>query len=156
MTDSCVITASCILSASPKPIPPPFPLPRLCICTEGSKFAVPAAKLSIGYRYDGMKKLVDLVGPSFAKEIFYTARQFTAAEAQTMGLVNRGLPDAELEAYVKDYADTIASNAPLTIDAVKYTVDQVLTDESRRDLKKADAVVQACFMTARVVSHSST
>jgi enoyl-CoA hydratase/carnithine racemase len=120
----------------------------LRICTEGSKFAVPAAKLSIGYRYDGMKKLVDLVGPSFAKEIFYTARQFTAAEAQTMGLVNRVLPDAELEAYVKDYADTIASNAPLTIDAVKYIVDQVLTDESRRDLKKADAMVQACFTSA--------
>jgi enoyl-CoA hydratase/carnithine racemase len=120
----------------------------LRICTEGSKFGVPAAKLSIGYRYDGLKKLVDLVGPSYAKEIFYTARQFTAAEAQTMGLVNRVLPDAELEAYVKDYADTIASNAPLTIDAVKYTVGQVLTDESKRDLKKAEAMVQACFTSA--------
>ena len=41
----------------------------LRICTEGSKFAVPAAKLSIGYRYSGMKKLIDVVGPSFAKEI---------------------------------------------------------------------------------------
>jgi enoyl-CoA hydratase len=117
----------------------------LRICTEGSKFAVPAAKLSIGYRYDGLKKLVDLVGPSFAKEIFYTARQFTAAEAHQMGLVNRVLPEAELEAYVKDYADTIAGNAPLTIDAVKYVVGQVLKDESERDLKKADAMVQACF-----------
>ncbi|MBV9261869.1 MAG: enoyl-CoA hydratase/isomerase family protein, partial [Pseudolabrys sp.] len=74
------------------------------ICTEGSKFGVPAAKLGLGYRYSGVKKLVDLVGPSFAKEIFYTARQFTAAEAQTMGLVNCVLPDAggELEKYVKD------------------------------------------------------
>ena len=117
----------------------------LRICTEGSKFGVPAAKLSIGYRYDGLKKLVDLVGPSFAKEIFYTARQFTAAEAQAMGLVNRVLPDGDLETYVRDYADTIANNAPLTIDAVKYVVRQVLTDESKRDLKKADAMVHACF-----------
>jgi len=117
----------------------------LRICSEGSKFGVPAAKLGLGYRFDGLKKLVDLVGPSFAKEIFYTARQFTAAEAHQMGLVNRVLPDAELESYVKDYADTIAGNAPLTVDAVKFIVKQVATDESQRDLKKADAMVKACF-----------
>src|SRR5690242_21764029 len=115
------------------------------ICTDGSKFAVPAAKLGLGYRYDGLKKLVDLVGPSFAKEIFYTARQFTAAEAQVMGLVNRVLPDAELESYVKEYAETIAANAPLTVDSVKYIVGQTVTDESKRDLKKCDDLVQACF-----------
>ncbi len=62
-----------------------------------------------------------------------------------MGLVNRVLPDSELEAYVKDYADTIAGNAPLTVDAVKFIVAQALMDESERDLKKADALVQACF-----------
>jgi len=117
----------------------------LRICSVGSKFGVPAAKLGLGYRFDGLKKLVDVVGPSFAKEIFYTARQFTAAEAQTMGLVNRVLPDADLETYVKDYADTIAGNAPLTVDSVKYIVGQAVTDESKRDLKKADAMVQACF-----------
>ena len=115
------------------------------ICTDGSKFGVPAGKLGLGYRYDGLKKLVDLVGPSFAKEIFFTARQFTAAEAQMMGLVNRVLPDAELESYVKDYAETIAGNAPLTIDSVKYIVSQAVTDESKRDLKKCDELVQACF-----------
>ena len=115
------------------------------ICTEGSKFGVPAAKLGLGYRFDGLKKLVDLVGPSFAKEIFFTARQFTAAEAQMMGLVNRVLPDAELESYVKDYAETIAANAPLTVDSVKYIVGQAVTDESKRDLEKCDALVQACF-----------
>jgi enoyl-CoA hydratase/carnithine racemase len=115
------------------------------ICTDNSKFAVPAAKLGLGYRYDGLKKLVDLVGPSFAKEIFFTARQFTAAEAQVMGLVNRVLPDADLESYVKDYAETIASNAPLTVDSVKYIVGQAVADESKRNLKKCDELVQACF-----------
>ena len=115
------------------------------ICSEGSKFGVPAAKLGLGYRYDGLKKLVDLVGPSFAKEIFFTARQFTAQEALTMGLVNRVVPDADLEKYVKDYAETIAANAPLTVDSVKYIVAQALADESRRDLKKCDELVQDCF-----------
>lgn len=115
------------------------------IATEGSKFAVPAAKLSIGYRFAPLKKLVDLVGPSYAKEIFFTARQFTAAEAQQMGLVNRVLPDGELEAYVKNYADTIAENAPLTVDSVKFMVAQAFVDEDKRDLAKCEAMVQACF-----------
>ena len=114
------------------------------ICSDNSKFGVPAAKLGLGYRYEGMKKLVDLVGPSFAKEIFFTARQFTAAEAQTMGLVNRVLPEGELETYVKDYADTIGGNAPLTVNSVKYIVGQTVKEESERNLKKADLVAQ-CF-----------
>lgn len=115
------------------------------ICTEGSKFAVPAAKLSLGYRYSGVKKLVDVVGPSYAKEIFYTARQFTAQEAKEMGLVNRVLPDGELESYVANYADTIAGNAPLTVDSIKFIVNDVLKDAADRDMAKSEAMVQACF-----------
>ena len=103
----------------------------LRICSDNSKFGVPAAKLGLGYGFKGIKKLVDVVGPSFAKEIFFTARQFTAAEALTMGLVNRVLPEAELENYVKDYADTISGNAPLTVNAVKYIVGEVVKDAER-------------------------
>src|SRR3984893_2023929 len=71
----------------------------LRICSDNSRFAVPAAKLGVGYGYVGLKRLVDIVGPSFAKEIFYTARQFDAQEALTMGLVNRVVPQTELETY---------------------------------------------------------
>jgi enoyl-CoA hydratase/carnithine racemase len=117
----------------------------LRICSDNSKFGVPAAKLGLGYGFTGIKKLVDVVGPSFAKEIFYTARQFTAAEAQMMGLVNRVLPGDELEKYVKDYAETIGGNAPLTVDAVKYIVGQVVTPESKRDLQKCADLVAECF-----------
>jgi len=115
------------------------------ICTEGSKFAVPAAKLGLGYGYLGLKRLVDVVGPSFAMEIFYTARQFSAAEALTMGLVNRVVPDGELERYVKTYADTIGENAPLTIRAVKATIMEIRKDESKRDVKRSQTLVEACF-----------
>jgi len=117
----------------------------LRIATDGSKFAVPAAKLGLGYAYPGLKRLVDVVGPSFAMEIFYTARQFTAAEALAMGLVNRVLPDGELESYVTNYADTIAANAPLTIRAVKAVVSETMKDDGTRDLKRAQEAVDACF-----------
>jgi enoyl-CoA hydratase len=115
------------------------------ICSDNSKFGVPAAKLGLGYGFKGIKKLVDVVGPSYAKEIFFTARQFTAAEAHGMGLANRVVPEAELEAYVKNYAETISNNAPLTVDSVKYIVSQVLADESKRDLQKCADLVSACF-----------
>src|SRR3979411_1323192 len=77
----------------------------LRICSDNSKFGIPAAKLGLGYSYPGVKRLSDLVGPSFAKEIFFTARQFDAEEARMMGLVNRIVAAAELESYVKNYAD---------------------------------------------------
>ena len=70
------------------------------IAAEGSKFGIPAAKLGLGYAYDGIKKLVDLVGPAYAREIFFTARQFTAEEALRMGLVNRVVPAETLEGVV--------------------------------------------------------
>ena len=117
----------------------------LRICSDNSKFGVPAAKLGLGYGFKGIKKLVDVVGPSFAKEIFFTARQFTAQEAREMGLVNRVLPADELEKYVKDYAETISGNAPLTVNSVKYIVGEALKDGSERNLKRCDDLVAQCF-----------
>src|SRR5512133_3213249 len=118
------------------------------IAAEGSSFAVPAAKLGLGYEFEGVRKLVDVVGPAFAREIFYTARQFSAQEALAMGLVNRLVPADGLESYVRDYAATIAANAPLTVASIKTLVAQVLKDESKRDLQLCQDVVDRCFNSA--------
>ena len=117
----------------------------LRIAADDGRFAVPAAKLGLGYGYGGIKRLIDVVGPAFAMEIFYTARLFDAAEALHMGLVNRVVPAAELESYVRNYAATIAANAPLTMAAVKQAVGEALKDESRRDLQSVQKAVDACF-----------
>jgi enoyl-CoA hydratase len=117
----------------------------LRICSDNSKFAVPAAKLGLGYAYAGLKRLTDIVGPAFAKEIFYTARQFDAQEAYAMGLVNRVVPQAELETYVKQYTDQIGANAPLTIKAAKLAIGEILKDETTRNTAGVDAAVEACF-----------
>jgi enoyl-CoA hydratase/carnithine racemase len=117
----------------------------LRICSDYSRFAVPAAKLGLGYGYAGVKRLVDIVGASFAKEIFYTARQFDAQEAYAMGLVNRVLPTAELETYVHTITGMICANAPLTIQAVKFTAGEILKDEPQRDVARANQLVEQCF-----------
>jgi enoyl-CoA hydratase/carnithine racemase len=117
----------------------------LRICGQGSRFAIPAARLGLGYGFAGLQRLVSLVGPAFAKEMFFTARLFSAAEAYEMGLVNRVVPDGEVESYVADYARAITANAPLTVGSVKAIVGEVLKDAAERDLARCEALVQACF-----------
>ena len=120
----------------------------LRIASDNSRFAVPAAKLGLGYGMTGLKRLVDIVGPAFAKEIFYTARQFDAQEAVTMGLVNRVVPTAELETHVKGVTDMICANAPLTIKAVKFTVGEIVKDESKRNVARTVELVEQCFASS--------
>ena len=117
----------------------------LRIAAEGSRFGVPAAKLGLGYGYDGIARLAGLVNPARAKEIFFTARQFSGEEALQMGLINRLVPPTVLEAYVRDYAETIAGNAPLTVAAAKLAVREYLKDPQARDLAAVQTAVDTCF-----------
>lgn len=116
----------------------------LRIANDVSTYAVPAAKLGLGYVHEGLKRLVDVVGPSTAKEIFYTARQFTAEEAMGMGIVNRVVPRALLDAYVDDYTTRMAENAPLTILAAKIVINE-LVKPGGPDYALCDRVVDDCF-----------
>jgi enoyl-CoA hydratase len=118
------------------------------ICSADSQFAVPAAKLGLGYRYAGIKRLVDIVGPAFAKEIFFSAGRFSAEDARIMGLVNRVLPPPDLEAYVRDLATRIANNAPLTIKAAKLAINAAMEDPERRRMAEIDAAIKSCFASA--------
>lgn len=117
----------------------------LRIAAENARFAIPPAKLGLAYRWEDVYPLVQLIGPTFAREILYTGRLFTAAEALQMGLVNRVVPTGELESYVADYASTIAGNAPLTVHAIKQTVQETLKDPQDRNLPLIEELVKACF-----------
>ncbi len=116
----------------------------LRIANDVSTYAVPAAKLGLGYAHEGLARLVNLVGPSLAKEIFFTARQFTPNEAQAMGLINRVVPRAMLDAYVEDYAARIAENAPLTIHAAKTVIHELVKPDGP-DYALCEKVVAECF-----------
>ena len=121
------------------------------IASEDSQFGVPAARLSIGYGFGGTKKLVDLVGPSCAKEILFSARRYPAAEALQMGLINRLVPVAELETSVTDLAATIAGNAPLTIRTAKTIIGEIMKNPEDRDLAACERLVQTCMTSSDYV-----
>jgi len=112
---------------------------------DDAVFAIPAARLGLGYAPGGMHALTQLVGPARAKEIFFTARRFRADEALRMGLVNEVFPKAELEEQVRGTAERIAGNAPLTLRAAKAAVGELARPEGRPDLERVDALVRACF-----------
>jgi enoyl-CoA hydratase/carnithine racemase len=120
----------------------------LRIAAVDSEFGIPAAKLSIAYAPDSVKRLIDLVGPANARMILYTARRIDAAEAQRIGLINRMVEDEDLNDEVLDIARTIADNAPLSVAASKLTISEMLKDESQRDMAAITRMMQTCFDSA--------
>ena len=125
------------------------------IASEDSRFAIPAARLGLGYGFGGMRTLTDLVGPAKAKEIMFTARRFGAEEALRIGLVNRVVDGARLEEMVRHYAGLIADNAPLTVRAAKTAVGEALKDPADRDLAALEKMIRACFDSADYVEGRS-
>jgi enoyl-CoA hydratase/carnithine racemase len=115
---------------------------------EDALFAVPAGKLGLAYPLPGIETLIELLGASRAKELFYTGRRFDAHEALRMGLVNAVFPKAELEARVREIAGMIAENAPLTLRAVKVSAIELQKPKAERDEALLRDASAACFASA--------
>lgn len=100
----------------------------LRFAADSAKLGVPAAKLGLAIGLGYSRRLTQLVGPGFTKEILFSGRAFSAQECYDMGLVNRVLPAAELEEYTYSVARQIAVNAPLSIKSAKQSIDICLTN----------------------------
>ena len=117
----------------------------LRFCADDAVFAIPAARLGLGYNASGIATLSRIVGEPRAKEIFMTARRFDAREAETMGLVNRVLPKAELDAFVRKTVEMISENAPLTLRAAKSAFIDLARDESQRKPEEVRDAIRTCI-----------
>lgn len=116
------------------------------IASTKSRFAMPAAKLALGYPFDAIRRLVNSVGAATAKQMMFTARPIDAEAALRLGLVQELVAEDALEDRVTELADNIAGNAPLTIRTMKFIATQVMQpDPSSRDLARCDEMVGACF-----------
>jgi enoyl-CoA hydratase/carnithine racemase len=112
---------------------------------DDAVFAIPAARLGLGYNAAGLEMLVNIIGYAAAKEVFFTARRFTASEALRMGLVNHVVPKAELDVFVQRMADEIAANAPLTVRSAKLIFGELTKDPAHRDYAAIVESVRACY-----------
>ncbi len=114
-------------------------------CADDGVFGIPAARLGLGYGTSGLETLERIVGASSAREIFFTARRFDAAEALRLGLVSEVLPKADLEAHVRRIASTIAANAPLTLRSAKLSFKEIARPPAERDTAALQASIAACY-----------
>jgi enoyl-CoA hydratase len=116
------------------------------IASAKSKFAMPAAKLALGYPFDAIRRLVNAIGAASAKQLMFTAKSIDAEAALRLGLVQEVVAETELGARVDALSATISGNAPMTVRAMKFIATQVMhPDPSARDLARCDEMVSACF-----------
>ena len=117
----------------------------LRVCTPAARFGVPIARtLGNCLSVTNYARLLELVGPAHLKDLLFTGRWIDAAEAKSIGLVSRMAEPETIATVVKELAETIAANAPLTIRATKEAVRRIL--RSRRPEHEAiDDLIAQCY-----------
>ncbi len=120
----------------------------LRLASEEAKLGMPPAQLGLVYSHTGLRKFVDAIGSARTRELFFTARNVSAAHAEQWGLVNEVLPAADVAARSVEYATAIASLAPLAQRGNKRVLDELLAAEGRLDPRTEQELVElraACF-----------
>jgi enoyl-CoA hydratase/carnithine racemase len=96
------------------------------IAAESAFFTTGYARLALPGDYGSSWFLARLVGPSRASELMFTGERVDARSAERLGLVNRVVPDAELEAAALALARSIASGAPIALRWMKDNLERAL------------------------------
>ena len=105
------------------------------ICSDNAVFGQPEVGLGITPGFGGTQRLARLIGPGYAKQMIYTARNIKADEALRVGLVNQVVPQEELMPTAEKLASGIAKNAPIAVRQCKKAINEGL------ELKMDDAIV---------------
>lgn len=114
------------------------------IASTKSQFGIPAAKLNIPYPFDGLRNLSQLVGPSWAKLLMFSAMRIDADRAERIGLITERVDDDQLEARTLEIARTIAANAPLSVRSAKLCIDEGMKDAEKRDMQAIADIARRC------------
>jgi len=112
-------------------------------------FRMPAARLGLGYAFDGMQRAVAILGPANATELFFTARTYTAEEAARVGLVHAVFDEETFAESVGVAVDAVAANAPLTLRAAKMAIRESMRIDPGATVRARVAHdVAVCFASA--------
>lgn len=120
----------------------------LRLAEEGVVFSIPAAKLGVGYPPAAMKYVVTAVGVQTAFDLFFTARRLDAQHAHACGFLARLLPAESFVGAVRELAEGIAANAPLTLKAAKAAIRAAAGLPGAPSAMTCEALVSACFDSA--------
>jgi enoyl-CoA hydratase/carnithine racemase len=120
----------------------------LRVATPEATFGIPIAR-TLGNCLSGASygRLLDVMSPGAVKDMLFTGRLIGAAEAQTLGIVNRLVPAVEIDRTVRALAAEIGANAPLTLRATKEMIRRVLAKRRLASGEDAD-MVELCYTSA--------
>ncbi|MFH1885592.1 MAG: enoyl-CoA hydratase-related protein [Pseudomonadota bacterium] len=117
------------------------------IAADTAKAGMPPARLGLVYHPDGLRQFVEALGFAATRELFLTARTFTATECLEMGLVNHVIPLEQLQSWTMNLARDTASNAPLSMKHMKRILNLLGQGVglSGDDLAEAERLVREGF-----------
>jgi enoyl-CoA hydratase/carnithine racemase len=122
----------------------------LRVAVRSAKLGMPPAKLGLVYSHTGLRKFIDAVGVTRARELFLVGRNIDAETALGWGLVNAVHPEPELEGAALALAEEIAANAPLSLAGNKRVIRELIAVESRLDPEVERELVElrrSCFLS---------
>ncbi|MFT3801403.1 MAG: enoyl-CoA hydratase [Burkholderiaceae bacterium] len=117
----------------------------LRLCRDDARFRMPAGRLGLGYNVAGVSRFLSVIGLQNTLDIFFSARIFDAADALRMGFASKVAPREQFDAMVDEWCQATADNAPLTLRALKLTVNALVRDPEQRDMDSVAAAIAACF-----------
>ncbi len=119
----------------------------LRICSSAAKLGMPPVKLGLVYGHTGLRKFLNTIGLARTKELFLTGRNYPAARAAEIGLVNEVVADDQLEAAAVELAAEIAANAPLSMRGNKSAIDLLTASPILSDQQEAGLIAlrESCF-----------
>jgi enoyl-CoA hydratase/carnithine racemase len=117
----------------------------LRICSTDARFRMPAARLGVGYTSIGVRRFLQVIGLQHTMDLFLSARIVDAREALAMGFVARVCEPEQLDQAVSDWCAQVAANAPLTLRALKLTVNDWLREPALHVSDQVEAAIQRCF-----------
>ena len=117
----------------------------ILIAADTARFAMPLAKIGLIVPFPLVQRLVNAVGITHARDILYTGRMVSAAEAQQMGMVNEVVPPGELEARVQAVAEEISAYAPFSLEGMKQTFARCFAYEQGIEFGDLHAYMARCL-----------
>ena len=94
----------------------------LRVAAEPARLGMPLARIGLVVPFPLGHKLVEVVGPAYARELLFTGRPIGARRAWEIGMVHHVVAPADVETATYDLARTIAANAPLSLAGMKAVV----------------------------------